>query len=287
MRCLAYFVVFSWIASGGPIRADEPSDLNTRLMLSTVKLTNPASAGTAFFLAQRGDAQAEDSPLVLVTADHVFSRMQGNEATLHLRQKQPDGGYAKLLMPLAVRRDAQPLWVKHPTADVAVMRISLPPEASIPGVPAELLATEEQLRHYEIQPGDMTRSLGYPHPHQFEANAEGFGIVRVGCIASYPLWPTERTGRFYLDANIFEGDSGGPVYLSQMNRFFQGETHSGRVELILGLMSGQQMLNERFDQVYQSGEFRHRLGLGLAVHAAAIRQTLELLPGGSKAESSP
>ena len=57
-----------------------------------------------------------------------------------------------------------------------------------------------------------------------------------------------------------------------------GKPQEGRVQLIIGLLAGQHFLNEKFDHVYESGTFRQRLGLGIVVHAAMIREAIELLP---------
>jgi hypothetical protein len=258
--------------------AAETSDLSTQLMLATFKVANPDSTGTAFILTRPAAGDPKKTQFILVTAGHVLARMKGDEATLHFRKRGADGQFAKAPMPLKIRQDGKPVWTKHSTADVAAMYVSLPSDVPIPRIPVELLASDSDLEKYEMHPGDMLRGIGFPHPNQFEANEAGFPVVRLGCIASYPLLPTKSTKTFFFDFNTFEGDSGGPVYLSENNRFYGGKTQEGRVQLILGLVSGQQFLDVEFKLAYQTGKVRHRLGLGIVVHATAIQETIALLP---------
>ena len=78
------------------------------------------------------------------------------------------------------------------------------------------------------------------------------------------------------DLDTFEGDSGSPIYLSETNRFYAGKVHRGRVQLILGLMSGQHFIDEEVKMIYGSSKLKHRLGLGSVVHAAFIREVIDL-----------
>jgi len=282
MSCLIRCLFLLLLLAVGAAGAEESRHLDTRLMLSTVKVANPGSTAAAFVLRRNGETEASLDRFVLVTATHVLEKATGEEVTLELRKRQSGEGHERLPTRMKIREGDRPLWTSHPTADVAVISIDLPPEATVPGVSVESLATEEQLRHYEVRPGDAIRSIGFPHANQFQSEPAGFPMVRAGCIASYPLRPTDENITFYADLNTFEGDSGGPVYLAQVGRFYQGKFHGEPVELILGVMSGQQFINERFDQVYQSGEFRRQLGLGIIVHAVAIRQTLALLDESSE-----
>lgn len=277
MRCsrLALFLVA--ILPCQPLSA-QTSDLNTQLVLSTFKIANPKSTATVFFLSRPAQDDPQKTEWILVTADHVFRLMEGDEATINFRKKGPDEEYTKVPLKIKIRQAGKALWTKHPSADVAVMVVTPPSDVSFPRLGVDLLATDVELKKYEIHPGDTIHSVGYPHANQLEANAAGFPIMRRGCIASFPLTPTKKTKTFLFDYNSFEGDSGGPVFLAENNRFYGGKTQEGRVQLILGLVSEQHWLNEEFKMVYQSGILRQRLGLGIVVHAAAIKETIDLLP---------
>lgn len=251
----------------------EDMSLSTRLMLCTFRLTNGATNASAFVLTRENDQQ----PRLLITAAHAFQQMSADQATLVGRKRTPEGGFEKLNVVLQIRKEGKPLWTRHPEADVAVIEVSLPPEVEVARLPLDILANDELLKKYEVQPGDFLRCIGYPHANQFEANAAGFPVVRLGCIASYPLLPTKATKTFFMDYNAFEGDSGGAVYLDDASRIVDGKLQEGRTQLIMGLVHGQQIIQENFQTIYQSGQSRHRMGLGIIVHASAIRETIDLL----------
>ena len=271
-RCLTLALALGRIAQA------EPGDLDTRLMLATLKLSNPDSAGTAFVLTRPDPTDPKAQRSLLVTAEHVFARMKGDEATIHFRRRGAEGDYAKAPAPLKVRREGKALWTKHPTADVAVMDLSTPPEVDLSGVPIDFLASDADLDRHEVHPGDLVRCVGFPYPNQFQANDPGFAVVRLGCIASYPLRPTAKTKTFLCDLNSFEGDSGSPVYLAENRPTPAGKDRPGRVELVLGLVVAQHFIDEEFKTIYQSGKLRHRIGMGIVVHATAIREAINLLP---------
>ena len=214
---------------------------------------------------------------LLVTAEHTLSRTKGEEVTIVYHKKKADGGYEKAPVKLRVRQAGKVLWKKHPALDVAILPITPPAEVVLPAISTDLLASDADLEKYEIHPGDMVRCIGYPHPNQFEPGEAGFGVVRAGCIAGFPLLPTRTTKTFLLDMNTFEGDSGAPVYLVDDHRLLAGKTEPGRARLILGMMIGQHFLDEEFKMIYQTGKFRHRMGFAIVVHATAIKETIDLL----------
>jgi hypothetical protein len=271
LMCL--LVALSW---GRVLRA-QTGGLDTQLMLATVKVSDPEASGTAFVLSRPMPKDPKATQYLLITAEHTLSRIKGEEVTVVFHKKKPDGAYEKVPAKVRLRQDGKTLWKKHPALDVGILAFTPPADALPPAIPIDLLASEADLERYEIHPGDLVRCVGYPHPNQFEPSEAGFGVVRVGCIAGYPLLPTKLTKTFLLDMNTFEGDSGAPVYLVDDHRTISGKSEQGRVRLILGMMIGQHFLDEEFKMIYQTGKFRHRMGFGIIVHATAIKETIDLL----------
>jgi S1-C subfamily serine protease len=145
--------------------------------------------------------------------------MQGDTATLHLRRKVDADTWIRVLHPVPIRSNGQPLWKKHPAADIAVMYVSLPKDDSRPLLSTDVLADDKMLADFEIHPGDDLACLGYPFGQ--EANEAGFPVLRSGKIASYPLLPTSKTKTFLFDFRVFRGNSGGPVYFVASNRSYR------------------------------------------------------------------
>jgi hypothetical protein len=266
--------LFLLLLAGPRLAAQE--DLDTQMMRATVKVNHEKSAGTGFILCRPDPHAPERSQFVLVTAAHVFENIPGDHATLYFRARESEGVYKKLPMELVIRADGKPRWTKHNSEDVAVMVVVPPKEADLPHLARDLLATDEALKTYGIHPGDTLSCLGYPH--RVESNGAGFPILRTGPIASFPLTPSKANRTFLLSSNMFEGDSGGPVYLADSRRSVAGKEKREEVRLILGLVTGQHFLDEEMKMVYGTTKLRHRLGLAIVVQASFIREALDRLP---------
>lgn len=248
------------------------------LMQATFKIEKSGSTGTCFILTHQQKNNPENSYFVLITAKHVLDDIKGDYANIHLRKKVGTR-YERLIHRIQIRKDDKPIWVSHPTADVAALHVSIPKNSHIFSskkyVSTALLADDTLLKKHEVQPGDELMVLGYPLGA--ESNQSGFPILRSGRIASYPLVPSKETKTFLMDFEIFRGNSGGPVFLFDRNRFYDGEMQLGRFRLVLGLVSKEKGLDEKIKSLEEVTIKRHRLSIAEIVHASLIRETVELL----------
>lgn len=131
-------------------------------------------------------------------------------------------------------------------------------------IPAALFASDDELNRFEIHPGDELNCLGYPMG--WESNPVGFPILRSGKIASYPICPTSDHPTFLFDFEVFGGNSGGPVFMVESSRVYNGATHIGTIQFVAGLGS---------QQALHSNE---RLALSVVIHAKYILEAINLLP---------
>ncbi|HZV88979.1 MAG TPA: hypothetical protein VFF95_15625 [Candidatus Binatus sp.] len=292
-NCLRTQTPSSPAQQSGPSRKSHETELDNMLMQSTFKIQSiglpgqPSSLGVAFIMGRPLLHPAQDRPnearFVLITAAHVLDGIPGDAAILNLRRKSDQGDWERLPVPLQIRNGARPLWLKHPSQDIAVMYIALPREVSIPLASTDLLADDTTLERYEIHPGDTLHCLGFPFGQ--ESSTAGFPILRSGMIASYPLTPTLRTKTFLLDFPVFAGNSGGPVYMVNENRAFQGNMSLGSVtQLILGLVIQETTHDEQLIGQYNAEMHRYPLGLATVVHATFIKEAINMLP---EPDSSP
>lgn len=261
-----FFLIATFIFTTSQIFGVD-DDLNTQLMRATVKITHEKSTATGLILMK-----SKDEKHLLITAAHVLNNTPGDETSILYRTKKAEGEYIKDPIKTAIRKDGKPLWAKHPTEDIAVLWVTPPKNADLPIISTDLLASDALLQKHKVHPGELVSFLGYPH--RVESNNAGFPILRSGSIATFPLYPTAKTRTFFLSGNIFEGDSGGPVYLSRPSRT---ETDKEETRLILGLVSAQQFIDEDIKLIYGNSKIRHRLGLGVIIHASLINETIELL----------
>jgi len=246
-------------------------EINTTLMHYTYRIVGPAGepnrveCGTVFAMGIPDANRPSKGQFVLVTAAHVLEGISGETATINVRKKMDDGKFKKIARVLKIRKDKEPLWVRHPTADVAVLKIDLPAFVSkqsteFPILATDRLADDEIMERYEIHPGDELLCLGYPLG--VAANASGFSILRSGRIASYPLTPAHDIKTFLFDFEVFGGNSGGPVYFVDKGRTYGGIMHmSETVQFVAGLVTRQ----------------HEQLRLAVVVPAHFIKETLALL----------
>src|SRR5581483_413921 len=194
-----------------------PSDeLNTLLMHSTFKIYGPdatkpenTSFGTVFFIGMPIKGDDQNASAVLVTAAHVLDGIGGDIATLLLRRKPKDGPYVPFPYTFKIRTNGSPLYVKHESADVAVMYMALPSgKLPISVLTPNYLADDKRIEELEIHPGDEVFCLGFP----LSAHGPGgFPFLRAGRLASYPITPAKDVREWDFDALIHDGNSGGPV----------------------------------------------------------------------------
>jgi len=277
LRPILCAMVFLFIGHPAFAQAPVPSPPQlTDVIMATVRLTNPKSSATGFILVRPKKNDEHSDRMVLVTAAHVLEKSEGDEITIGFRRKDADGGFVRLPVPLKVRDGGKPLWIKHAQHDVAAIDVEAPPGIEQSRLTVDQLATLDDIK--AVEPGEIVNCVTYPHAPVFEPNQPGFAVVRMGCMASYPLVSLAKEPTFLVDYNAFEGDSGGPV-IWKSTALKSSDGTGGRPTIkILGLVQGQHLFKQRFDLPYESGESRKSLGLGIVLNAQAIRDTLDQLP---------
>jgi hypothetical protein len=261
-------------------------DLNVLLMQSTFMLegraVNGTTLGTGFVLLRpvpHSDPQGASitGTLVLITAAHVFDGMIGDTAMIHLRvHEKTTGDWAEQLASFRIRStDGRPLWTRHPSADIAVMYVTLPVLPFEQAIPTNLLADDDILKNYRMGPGVQLNCLGYPLG---DKGIAGFPILRTGVIASYPLVPTRAGKKFLFDFRVFMGNSGGPVYFKQ-EETRGSTTFCCGAQFIMGLVTDEELYKTPENQTEPYKGVRvQQLSIGWVVHASLIQDAINLLP---------
>jgi hypothetical protein len=270
LKFLAYVIALSAFI-GCSASAD---DLNTHLMNSTFEIIGPSAQkpgqqtlGTVFFMGKPTEGNPTQANYVLITAAHVLDRIAGDTALLVLRRKRADGMYAKLPFPIPIRANGKNLYMKNPTADVVAMFAALPSDADISLLPITLLADDTTLKQLEIHPGDALMCLGFP----LNIDENGFPVIRSGVLASYPITPADTVKQYYYNFHVFPGNSGGPIYFSFENRIFDGSTHIGVQQGVIGLVS--EAVGSAMPQFKDMP-----MDISVVVPGFYIRQTIDMLP---------
>jgi hypothetical protein len=191
-----------------------------------------------------------------------------------LRKVKKDWYYESVHQMIKIRQNGKPLWTRHDDkdVDVAVMYISVPPEVAITLLPIDFLADDKDLVTIGIHPGDELMCVGYPFGTR--GGSCEFPILRSGKIASHSILPTNKTIKFMYDFEVFEGNSGSPVYMSEILRpMLSRDTEKispviVKVNVVVGMVIGQYL--HKGDNI--------PLKLAEVVHSSLIRETIKKLP---------
>jgi hypothetical protein len=240
-------------------------DLTMAMINATVEIDQPQAdgkriVGTGFLV---DDPKPDGTPrTVLVTAGHVFANMSGATARIGYRFQGPDGTWRYSAQAIDIRQGASQLWVRNAGQDIAAIAVKAPPEFAKAAIPLAWLADDAALQQAAVGPGDEMFVLGYPEG--FASNTDGFPILRVGRVASYPLTPTKQFQSFLLDFHVFNGNSGGPVFMTSTARRRPGAPDTSE-PLVAGIVTSQTVVGDE------------RLELGIVVDAGYVRETVRLL----------
>jgi hypothetical protein len=177
--------------------------------------------------------------------------------------------------PLRIRDKDKPLYTAHPTADVAVIDLTLPNDSIIAQRGSNVtnvnwLATDEFLASIDIHPGDELLCLGYPLG--LAANEAGYPILRGGKIASYPVIPLKKVHSILYDFQVQPGNSGAPVYFS-----FTGRIRKDHLPPFGTVVTYQKLIGlvtQKVDPVGNIDPF-----IGLIVPSIYIKETIDQLSG--------
>ena len=244
-------------------------DLSVDLIQATVQLEQPLgdgtrTVGTGFLI---NDPTPDGKPrIVLVTAEHVLEKMPLASARIGFRVQGADGAWRYDPQALKIRDGAgHPLWSHHPSRDVAVLVVEVPPAFAKAAIPLTYLAGADTFGKYALGPGDEMMALGFPRG--LSSNTAGFPILREGRVASYPLGPSDAVPTFLLDFSVFPGNSGGPVFMAESARRRPGADGTEPVQFIAGILTQQVEMDHE------------RLGIGIVTHARFVREAIDMLDG--------
>ncbi|MFZ0915725.1 MAG: trypsin-like peptidase domain-containing protein [Candidatus Udaeobacter sp.] len=240
-----------WAAFVNESAALTPSE---KMMWSTYAIGTAKGMAACVIVNRKDPAARHGIVPVLVTAAHVLAVAPHGPYYIAIRTPRPGGNPDLAILEFAPGSFGKTAYTQLPYHDVAAL------ELRIPDAMADLIALpsfidEDAIAQFgdEWHVGDAVSVLGFPKV--FPGTVGGFGILRGGTIASYsPGGPRDRE-KFLINANVYSGDSGGPVFAA---------ARGGRPKLV-GL------LIERIGQ--KTGE----VPLAVAVDATVIRETLQAL----------
>jgi len=93
----------------------------------------------------------------------------------------------------------------------------------------------EKAKEIEVAEGDGVFAIGFPLGLAGYED-QNFPIVKQGCIARIQDWLSGNSRHILVDANIFPGNSGGPIFLQPSHIAFEG-TRANSFPYLIGMVS--------------------------------------------------
>jgi Trypsin-like peptidase domain len=255
--CRAAPLTLAWIAFSGCTVLEAPpvSGLTTaeKMMWSTYPLATPKGLATCIIVNRPDRFSPHHIVPVLVTSAHFVAAAPEGPFYLGVRTPEPARNpMVGVLEFQGPERGSRPFF-KHPNYDVAVVELRIPLEVA-GQIELPSFIDEESIAPLgpEARAGEDICVLGFPRV--FPGTEGAFPVLRGGRVASYSPGSPSDQERFLINASVYGGDSGGPV--------FSG-SRRGKPKL-LGIVT------ERI------GKKGGNIPLAVALNASVIRETLRL-----------
>lgn len=267
------------------MRAETESE---QLFFTTVYLTgkslNKSWTGTGFIIQY--ETSAGTVP-VLVTNKHVVS--EASEFHIRLIQSSDDGQPSQLYTEMTIEEFGDTSWVGHqnPDVDIAVMFLSpvinhLRSHGKSPyykALPPNLMLTKEQAE--DLDALENVTFIGYPDGMWDEINC--LPIARRGQTATPIQVDYCGNPSFLIDASVFGGSSGSPVFLFDRGIYpdRMGNATAGNRLALLGIVAAVYQKQESGDVIDVATKrvalFNQVLNLGIVYKASAIQECVNQL----------
>ncbi|MCG8431292.1 MAG: serine protease [Candidatus Omnitrophica bacterium] len=223
-----------------------------------------SSIGTGFLHKEALPSKPDKSVILLVSNKHVFSDPTGNiQISFKVKSNKEEPVYDKLEHFCA--NDFSTIYHPHPDEDVdlACVNISRIDERNIfyKYIYDSFL---EPIDFNRTPPGTDVIFVGYPE-NRYDT-IHNLPIIRKGSIASVPSVDYNGRPQIVIDAQVFNGSSGSPVFVSIGGQY-----------RLLGVVSETMIRNAQLQTITpgKSSEFIQQiLGLGLVIKQSKV---LELI----------
>jgi hypothetical protein len=242
-----------------------------QIFFTTVRITIPtetgqgASIGTGFLY--RVPVSTDCSCILLVSNRHVYGDPTKPIQLVFHRRDAQDPSRPRLGDTIIVT-DSQfeGVFTGHPNegVDLACINVS----SVIDNNPVFFKNLDEQFMpdfdHERLLPGNDVWFVGYP-ANRFDTS-NNLPVLRRGYIASIPKVDFERQPQFLIDAQVFPGSSGSPVFT----------TIDGHYKLV-GIVSQTMIRNEHL-QAIPTGQalgVQQIIGLGIVLKASLLAPLLD------------
>ena len=242
------------------------------------KLTGVA---TGFLLKADIPNEPNQALILLISNKHVFAGSQKFDVSFHRKDRGTDVPNLGHTLPVKFSSTG-PGFCAHsnPKVDLACVNLSFAFAEMMPIIyykwlDKNLFATFSEP---ELDLGQRVVFVGYPE-NRFDQK-HNLPILRSGTIASHPKVDFNGESQFIIDAQVFPGSSGSPVFLNVKEaQFNRGviQVGGGAPYLFLGVVSSTMIRNNTVDflPTQLTPSTQEVIGLGLVFKANAVKELID------------
>ena len=237
------------------------------------------SIGTGFLLSRPVGENAYK--VYLVSNKHVLSGADSIAITFtRLKNGEADIGNTARVPITNVSSNV----VGHPDPDVDIAVLActnlfnlLPDQLYFKAVSYDMLSTFDEP---ELSIAENVYFVGYPDDRYDVTN--NLPLIRMGLISSHPKYDFNGKPVFIIDAQVFPGSSGSPVYRDlTYEKMKNGQIALGKRNVkLLGIVSATMVRNNQLKAIQTGTNLvtQEVLGLGIVFKATAIRELIDSMP---------
>lgn len=266
-----------------------PQSFLEQVLFSTLRIEllseggDPLGIGTGFLVKADIEKQPGKSVVLLISNKHVFEGGKKFIVNFHRRSSDGNGPDLGRVYPFRAEDFSQAFYLHpDPNTDLACVNVSSLIDRVQSTIFFKFLTTDffSNFTEPELDVGQKVVFVGYPDSRFDRKN--NLPIVRDGIIASHPKVDFDGNKQFVIDAQVFPGSSGSPVFLNiKEAQFNQGKIVVGGGGLpykFLGVVAATMIRNNKVDftptqHVLSTQEV---IGLGIVFKATALQDLIKI-----------
>jgi hypothetical protein len=266
----------------------DPKSFYEQILFVTLKIelldANDAlkGIGTGFLLKVDLPQDATKSLLLLVSNRHILCTNDNFQIVFHKRKADtnaPDLGQTLGY----IAKDYKNALYSHPNPRIDLACINISDLVSALGSQIYFKFLDKSIfanfTEPELDVGSRIIFIGYPDNRYDQKH--NLPILRSGVTASHPKMDFNGEEQFLIDAQVFPGSSGSPVFLNLKEaQYNAGQVIiGGTTHLFVGIISATMIRNNVVSPLptVQAGIAQEVIGLGLVFKASALTSLIDLV----------
>lgn len=233
-----------------------------------VELPNKRSMGTGFLVKVSSVKEGEDY-IFLVSNRHVIKDTKEElRIVFHTKNDSKNSPDLKKHHQIAINKIEDGAYYTHPSKDVDLSCLNISEVFNIPGkkfyIRTLSLNQFADFRESDLNAGKEILFVGYPEDRY--DHIHNLPILRGGRIASIPQIDFENNPQFLVDAPVYQGSSGSPVFA------IIGNTYK-----LIGVISATMIKGQKLEIVEQipTAIMPQIIGIGLVYKSTSVKELIE------------